>query len=253
MGQIIRKRASGLIVSLFVALLLVLIQSIGPNVGDKDFLKPTPAGAFLLPTKLPTLKVHPLPSVLEVWQDGENKGDYFEQVQPVEVGYLVWSEFPVKVFVDSSEPSAGRWQTAVRSAVQEWAKYLPLKIVEAAEQADITILRRRPPLRRTAEGKLERARAAETRYEYYTRVSLNSPRVLWHRQRIFISPLAEKVVEAAARHELGHALGIWGHSPQETDALYYSQVSNPPPVSARDINTLKRIYQQPTSLGWAVD
>jgi predicted Zn-dependent protease len=31
---------------------------------------------------------------------------------------------------------------------------------------------------------------------------------------------------------------------------YFSQVRNPPPISPRDVNTLKRIYQQPTSLGW---
>ena len=37
-----------------------------------------------------------------------------------------------------------------------------------------------------------------------------------------------------------------------SDALYFSQVPNPPSISARDINTLKRIYQQPTLLGWKV-
>jgi predicted Zn-dependent protease len=34
--------------------------------------------------------------------------------------------------------------------------------------------------------------------------------------------------------------------------MYFSQVREPPPISARDINTLKRIYQQPTRLGWPV-
>jgi predicted Zn-dependent protease len=59
-----------------------------------------------------------------------------------------------------------------------------------------------------------------------------------------------KYLPAAARHEFGHALGIWGHSLEETDVMYYSQVGEPPSISARDINTLKRIYQQPTRLGW---
>jgi predicted Zn-dependent protease len=59
-------------------------------------------------------------------------------------------------------------------------------------------------------------------------------------------------VVAAARHELGHALGIWGHSPLQTDALYFSQVRNPPTISSSDVNTLKRVYQQPTSLGWSL-
>ncbi len=30
----------------------------------------------------------------------------------------------------------------------------------------------------------------------------------------------------------------------------FGEVRNPAQVSARDINTLKRIYEQPTRLGW---
>jgi predicted Zn-dependent protease len=56
-------------------------------------------------------------------------------------------------------------------------------------------------------------------------------------------------IASAARHEFGHALGIWGHSPQPEDVMYYSQVQSPPNISPRDINTLKKIYQQTTRLG----
>jgi predicted Zn-dependent protease len=57
---------------------------------------------------------------------------------------------------------------------------------------------------------------------------------------------------ATIRHEMGHALGIWGHSPVITDALYFSQVPDPQPISERDINTLQKIYRQPTRLGWKI-
>ncbi len=53
---------------------------------------------FQLLTSRPILqKPHPLPGTLEKWQDKTNSGDYFDQIQFTKVGYLIWSNFPVKV------------------------------------------------------------------------------------------------------------------------------------------------------------
>jgi len=192
-------------------------------------------------------KSHPLPISLNQWQDSTNSGDYFEQVKLTEVGYLIWSQFPIKVYINSTQL---RELLQVNAAVQEWSAYLPLQIVEQPEIADISISFQTPPLRRT---NLLRARSALTRYELYINKVTASTPVLAHRCTIILSPnQPNKYLKAAALHELGHALGIWGHSLVTSDALYFSQVSNPPSISARDINTLKRIYQQPTRLGWKV-
>lgn len=250
-----------------------------------------------IPANLPSERSHPLPSTLLEWQDATNSGDYFSAVKPTSVGYLVWSQFPVKIYVEpatsSSEPNSrqgseaeplrtrsqaepgnelGRlpllspklnlvslasdaskaWVESVVQAVREWGVYLPLEMVDELEEGDIRVMRSRPPLqasfnRNTGQFQIERARAAEARYELYSRAS----GILYHRFTINLNPnAAPETILASARHELGHALGIWGHSPLETDALYFSQVRNPPLISFRDINTLKRIYEQPTRLGW---
>ncbi|MEH1770052.1 MAG: peptidase [Nostoc sp.] len=203
-----------------------------------------------LPSSSP--KPHPLPPTLAQWQDKTNSGDYFSQVKTTQVGYLVWSQFPIRVYVEPpkaiSEKQAQAWVNGVLQGVQEWSTYLPLTIVEQPEVADITIVRKAPPLQISPGSNISRARSAQTTYELYT-----SNKVLSHRFTILLSPSQTgEYLIAATRHEFGHALGIWGHSPLQTDALYFSQVRNPPPISARDVNTLKRVYEQPTTLGWSL-
>lgn len=217
-------------------------------------------------SSLPVPQLHPLPPTLAQWQKASATSDYFAQVKPTPVGYLVWSQFPIKVYVerptDAAESSSSLqrfqdWVNAVVKAVQEWSIYLPVALVTQPATADISIWRSRPPLqaslnRETGQFNIPRARSAETRYEFYLRKSVGAPEeILSQRFTIQLSP--DQSVEytlATARHEFGHALGIWGHSPLETDTMYFSQVRNPPQISARDINTLKRVYEQPTRLGW---
>ncbi|MBR6163617.1 matrixin family metalloprotease [bacterium] len=50
------------------------------------------------------------------------------------------------------------------------------------------------------------------------------------------------------KHEVGHALGIWGHSPSPNDIMYYRadnviQGAREKRLSNRDINTLKLLYK----------
>lgn len=203
-------------------------------------------------SRSPIQKPHPLPSTLAKWQDSSNSGDYFAEITPTQVGYLVWSQFPVKVYIEQptgiSKEQAQVWIQGVSQAVQEWNTYLPLLLVPQPEVADIKIIRKAPPLQISPGNKIPRARSAQTSYELYSKNN-----TLSHRFIILLSPSQTgEYVTAAIRHELGHALGIWGHSPVATDALYFAQVRNPPPISPRDVNTLKRVYQQPTSLGWSV-
>lgn len=218
-----------------------------------------------LEDKLPPSQAHPLPSILENWQDPNNSGDYFDRITPSSIGHLIWSEFPVTIYLDkpvnvltANAPTAEemrfqKWLEAARMSITEWNQYLPLMEVMEAEKADITIVRKQPDIepkfdQTTGKFTIPRARTAQTSYEFY----FKPKNILAQRMTLQISPnLNDSAVMSAMRHELGHALGIWGHSSTETDVMFFAQVRDKPSISARDINTLKKIYQQPTRLGWS--
>lgn len=199
----------------------------------------------ILPTvaALPAPQRHPLPSTLVQWTN--RSGDYFDRVTKTPPEYLVWSRFPIKIYVQPPDPNHQGWNRAIDQAIQEWMVYLPLQKVEQKDSADIVVDRSTIPIRFPL---VDRVRFADTRFELYDRAS-----ILLHRVTIRIQPNQPDLsLLAASRHELGHALGIWGHSTEQTDVMYFSQVRTPPPISPRDVNTLKRVYEQPTRLGWKI-
>lgn len=227
------------------------------------------------------LKPHPLPPTLAKW-NAPQAGNYFDQIEVVPVNYLIWSRFPLTVYIQpqtaaelASPFTAQRsqaWIMAVSQAVQDWSRYLPLDQVDQPDGANIVVLRSPPPLQvetpketNQADGqvlqerptlRIGRARSAMTTYQVYVNGSIQdvaSKPMLALRYTIQLRPdQAPQYLHAAARHELGHALGIWGHSRSQTDVMYFSQVRHPPPISPRDVNTLQKIYEQPTRLGWAL-
>ena len=215
----------------------------------------------------PPAKVHPLPQFLANWQDGSKSGDYFQQIDPTPLEYLIWTKFPVKIFVQRSrsvdveqgQTAADRrfqaWIDTVEKAIADWQVYFPLQVITERAKADIVVLRSQPQREAKLDLKtrlfnIPRAVTAETRYKFYLQ---QNPTTIAHKMTVELSPNYSGIsLLATARHEIGHALGIWGHSPNAQDALYSSQVSDPPGISARDINTLKKVYQQPTKLGWEI-
>lgn len=254
-------RAGKLAVGLAVLVAIVLL-------GKPGTAAPGVVGLRLGLPGVAALQARPLPASLAAIPLRPEAGDYFDRIEPTLLGYLLWSRFPIRVYVDPgakedrvsafTRQQSETWQKAVGAALEEWGAYLPLERSLQPDGADILIWQQAPPpaLRRDPEtGRLQpRARAGTTQYEFYLHERPGQAPTIAHRMKVYLGTKSSlRHLQATARHELGHALGLWGHSDRATDALYPQQVGEPPPISDRDINTLIRLYQQPSRLGWTLE
>ena len=171
-------------------------------------------------------------------------GDYRHRLQPTPHGWPRRRQWCVWIEPVAATGPAARWDQAwlkaVEAALASWAELVPISRAGSPEQAQVKLLRRRPPL--------QRGRASHGRAELeLASVQRGGETLLEPRVRVSISPgQRAEAIQATALHELGHAFGLWGHSDQPHDAM--AAVPGPTPILAltgRDRATFLWLQQQP--------
>jgi predicted Zn-dependent protease len=170
-------------------------------------------------------------------------GDYFALLKRFSADSAArWRNLPVRIHLPANSPAS--WQRSLDVGIKRWGDHLPLKVVPLTEPADLEV----SWVNKLVPQYLGITRLVFTPAQMQIQIYLLRP-------TFYLPEIPEKVLANVFLHELGHGLGIFGHSDSKQDLMYGAEViagSNGKPaeihyagLSDRDINTLRHIYTLP--------
>ncbi len=172
--------------------------------------------------------------------------DYFNHITVFSDGKITrFTQMPIRVHIAPMPIGVKGVETYLESfryAMREWEAAADGRIqfqeVASTANADIRVRWQRSGLTRiidTALGRTELSRLSETDFEVDVVLSL--------RERGSAALLSQEKMRTVCLHELGHAIGLWGHSPDSADVFFFAATAQRP--TDRDKATLQKVYATP--------
>jgi len=181
-----------------------------------------------------------------------NIGDNYIEQASSDKGIIRWDKksFPLKVLIEESDNVPSYYGAQIRTALQQWQlteNFIKFKVAAKEKDADI-IIKLAPTPSNVCDGDVCRYIAGYTVPKIKGSILKQMVIILYTTdpQGNFFS---DKEIYNTALHEIGHSLGIMGHSYSSADLMYMGGKFYTPNktsflyLSAKDINTIKLLYK----------
>jgi len=174
--------------------------------------------------------------------------DYFDRITVASDGRLTrFTQMPVTISlapIPLSEELKAEYIKDLEEAIALWERASDGKIkferVEDFVGADIKVSFSHKPTQLHLSNRVGEANLVRVGKRFYVEIEI----VL--RDLATLKLLNHRFVKTAILHELGHAVGLWGHSPHAEDVMYLEATARKP--TKRDIATLKKVYSTPPGM-----
>ena len=188
----------------------------------------------------------------------QSYGDNYIEQTTINNGIIRWdtSKFPIKIaIINNSEKSVPQYyNTEILKAFSQWQSsidFLKFSKVNSAKNADIIVQIEQIPSN-LCDGNVCQYVAGYT-YPDYTGHTLKKMLIILYSTDPYGRYFSDKEIYNTILHEIGHSLGIMGHSYNSEDLMYMAQNNNDSIyakykssfqyLSSKDINTIKLLYK----------
>lgn len=196
---------------------------------------------------------------LDIWRNNIffNTGENYIEQAPMNDKILRWDAktFPLRVYIkkNTSTNIPPYYKTAIQKAFQQWQNTGPVTFEFVNDEKDANIF-----VTINSSEDMQKCDGPDCKYivaftkPTYNESLLKQMSISFYDLNMINKPFSEREIYNTALHEIGHALGIMGHSQNADDLMYMQKTkdegldkyrSDFQLISPRDANTLSLLYK----------